>query len=218
MSSFLKKALGVFVEFEQGEEKLRQSTGEELPLKADAGKTITTRTLSGEGTGKFEKHFHALFERANLPGPDYFEFWKMMETLSTHVPDEKARMAVVYATLAVQGLSKEKLVGSAEQYSRIIETDKQEFLNAVNTKLHSEIQGRKQTVIELEKKNAENAELIRKLTEEITGNQNKIKSFRREIGDEESRLNENTNGYKFACDAMMARIGNDIQKIQTNLF
>jgi hypothetical protein len=217
MSNFLKKALGVFVEFENEEKGLRQPAAENLPLKMAIGKPVDNGPLNDDEIDKFEKHFHELFEKANLPGPDYFEFWKMMETLETHVPDERTRIAAVFATLAVQGLSKEKLLNSADQYNKIIESDKQEFLKAVNARLQDQIQGRKQRVLELEKKNAENAELIQKLTEEINVNQNEINSLKQHLSEEEQRITGNRNGYNIACDAMMAKIVSDIQKIKTNI-
>lgn len=218
MSNFLKKALNVFVEFENKERDLREQATEDLSLRITAGRAVVGESLNDEEIDKFEKHFHALFEKANLPGPDYFEFWKMMETLESHVPDERTRMAAVFATLAVQGLSKEKLADSAEQYRKIVESDKKGFMDAVSTKLQAEIEDRKQAVAAWEKKNAENAELVRKLTEEITANQNKIKSVNQEIGETESRILSNKKGYNTACDAMMAKIVSDIQKIQTKLF
>jgi hypothetical protein len=217
MSNFLKKALGVFVEFDEEERDLRQQTGEAIHAKMSVSKPVDGGKLNDEEIDKFEKHFHTLFENANLPGPDYFEFWKMMETLETHVPDESTRIAAVFATLAVQGLSKEKLVDSAGQYNKIIENDKQEFLKVVNTRLEDQIHGKKQTVIELEKKNAENAELIQKLTKEISVNQNEIHLLKQQINEEEQRIGENRNGYNIACDAMMAKIVSDIQKIKTHI-
>lgn len=66
---------------------------------------------------KFEQHFSKLFDEANLPGPNYYEFWKMMDTLEAHIPAEGERMNAVFASLKVQGLSKEVLltIGSAIQ-------------------------------------------------------------------------------------------------------
>jgi hypothetical protein len=36
---------------------------------------------------KFDRHFETLFDQANLPGPDYYEFWKMMKTFKPHIKD-----------------------------------------------------------------------------------------------------------------------------------
>ncbi len=174
-------------------------------------------TISPEDADKFEKHFEELFDGANLPGPDYYEFWKMMETLEAAVPDDKIRLTAVYASLQVQGLSKEKLLETAAAYQQIIEKDRTEFQGAVNAKASKDIEGRKATVVELEKKNAANAEKIQQLTKEIQDNNAAVEALKKEVIDEEAKLNNNRNGYNIACDAMMAMIGGDIQKIKTHL-
>jgi hypothetical protein len=236
MSSIFKKALGLFVEFEPEEPKANipnsswSEDGLPIQVKPKARATssydnsnlpanaIASRaTLSQGDIDKFDKHFSDLFDKVNLPGPDYYEFWKMMETLEAAVPDEAIRMNAVFSTLKVQGLSKETLVSSAEKYLQVVDKDKMEFQNAVNTKVLGEVEGRKTNIDELEKKNQQNAELIQKLTQEISDNNQKITSLKKEVIDEEAKINGNTNGYNIACDAMLAKLSSDIQKIKTSL-
>jgi hypothetical protein len=221
MSNFFKKAVGLFVEFEPENDKPAFSNDEHLPQQSrSVSHTVSSSAspgLSQADMDKFSKHFEDLFDKANLPGPDYYEFWKMMETLEAAVPDEKVRMAAVYATLKVQGLSKDTLLSSAGQYQKVIQSDKLEFQNAVNNKVLNEVQGRKNLIDDLEKSNNSNAERIRQLTEEITANQSKITALKKEIIDEEDKINVNQNGYNIACDAMISMIANDVQKINNNL-
>lgn len=236
MSSIFKKALGLFVEFEPEEPKavnpnsswgddglpiqvknrVRQTNAYDnsnLPVNAIASRA----SLSQGDIDKFEKHFEDLFNNVNLPGPDYYEFWKMMETLEAAVPDEAVRMNAVFSTLKVQGLTKETLVSSAEKYLQVVDKDKLEFSNAVSSKVIGEIEGRKNSITALEEKNKQNAELIQKLTAEINDNTQKITSLKKEVIDEEAKINNNTNGYNIACDAMLAKLSSDIQKIKTSL-
>ncbi len=228
MSSIFKKALGLFVEFEPEDPKptnTNSSWSEDgLPIQVRPAKSNFSKPNSGiPGTvtqadvDKFENHFEQLFDNANLPGPDYYEFWKMMETLEAAVPDETVRMNAVFSTLKIQGLSKDTLISSAEKYLQLLDKDKLAFSNAVNTKVLGEIEGRKTTVDELEKKNQQNAELIQKLTAEITENNQKITTLKEEVIDEEAKITSKTNGYNVACDAMIAKLGSDIQKIKTSL-
>jgi len=222
-----KKALGLFVEFEpEAPKPTNSSWGDDgLPLQVKPNKkpvpgttaVVSTSYINQNDLDKFEKHFEELFDTANLPGPDYYEFWKMMEALEAAVPDENVRMTAVFATLKIQGLTKEALVGSAEKYLQVVEKDKLQFLNAVNSKVQGEIEGRKLSIDELEKKNNANNELIQKLTKEISENQQKITALKKEVIDEEAKVNSNKNGYNIACDAMLAKLSGDIQKINTNL-
>ncbi len=226
MSNMFKKALGLFVEFEpEAPKPTNSSWGDDgLPLQVKPGKkpassstASTTGFINQNDLDKFEKHFEELFDTANLPGPDYYEFWKMMEALEAAVPDENVRMAAVFSTLKIQGMSKEALIGSAEKYLQIVDKDKLEFQNAVNTKVLGEIEGRKSSIDELEKRNNANNEMIQKLTKEINDNQQKITALKKEVIDQEAKVNSNKNGYNIACDAMLAKLSGDIQKIKTNL-
>jgi hypothetical protein len=234
--SIFKKALGLFVEFEDEEPKAanpNSSWSEDgLPIQVKpkaratssydnsnlpANAIVSRATLSQGDIDKFEKHFEDLFNNVNLPGPDYYEFWKMMETLEAAVPDEAVRMNAVFSTLKVQGLTKETLVSSAEKYLQVVDKDKLEFQSAVGSKVMGEIEGRKNSITALEEKNKQNAELIQKLTAEINDNTQKITSLKKEVIDEEAKINNNTNGYNIACDAMLAKLSSDIQKIKTSL-
>lgn len=225
MSNMFKKALGLFVEFEPEETKQLETatsswSDDGLPLQVKSGKknpTASAAFINQNDVDKFEKHFEELFDRVNLPGPDYYEFWKMMETLEAAVPDETVRMTAVFSTLKIQGLNKEMLISSAEKYLQVIDKDKLEFQNAVNTKVLGEIEGRKSSVEELEKKNKNNAEMIQNLTKQINDSQQKITALKKEVIDEEAKINNNTNGYNIACDAMLAKLSTDIQKIKSTL-
>ncbi|MGE7773713.1 hypothetical protein ACQKLP_03270 [Chitinophaga sp. NPDC101104] len=220
MSNFLKKALGLFVEFEPNEplqpggaparDPLAQKFPLSSPKQAVAG-------ISAEELDKFDQHFTRLFESSNLPGPDYFEFWRMMETLEAHVPDEKARIAAVFATLSIQGLSREKLLATAGQYQAIVEKDRAEFLKAAEDKASREVEGRKQEIADLEKQIAEHSAQIQRLTEDITKAQTGMKTLQAQVAEQEQKISANRQGYDVACQAMITKIQSDIQKIQTSL-
>jgi hypothetical protein len=227
MASFFKKALGVFVEFDETQENNNKNPEEKQYVQNITPKNNTNNnlpnnsnpsiTLNEADIEKFEKHFDKLFDQANLPGPDYYEFWKMSETLEAHIHDEKARFSATFASLSIQGLTKAKLLEAAEQYKQIILKDKAAFEGAIDKKAESDLETRKSAVVGLEKKIVENAELIKKLTAEITDAQNKIGVLKEEIKVEEQKLSSNKNGYNIACEAMLNKITLDMQKIQAIL-
>lgn len=213
--SFFKKALGVFVELDTSAAPAPSVSGARpyVPSHAPAGIT----SLDAASAEKFEKHFETLFDKANLPGPDYFEFWKTMETLEKHIPDESARIAATFASLSVQGLNKPKLLETAAAYMDIISKDRAAFEQAAAAKAAAAVDGRKQTVVEMEQRIAAHSEQIRKLNAEISEGQAKISALKKELVDEEMKLNTNRSGYQLACDAMMSKIKGDIEKIKTQL-
>jgi uncharacterized coiled-coil protein SlyX len=219
MANFFKKALGVFVEFEDKEEDKKEPKNESshLPnLTNYTAPTTKTPEIQAEAE-KFEKYFDDLFDKANLPGPDYFEFYKMMDTLEAHIPDEKARLSATFASLSIQGLTKEKLINTATQYKTLIENDQRNFEMAVNDKLKTDVGTKNTNIAELEAKIRANSELIQKLTKEITESQVQMEKQREEVKVMEDKLKKNKDGYQFACEAVITKINTDIVKIQTTL-
>ncbi|MBO9153396.1 hypothetical protein ACFOTA_14340 [Chitinophaga sp. GCM10012297] len=220
MSDFLRKALGLFVEFEPNEPTPpgtpeRDSLAQKFPLSSP--KPAAPVVISDEELDKFGQHFSRLFENSNLPGPDYFEFWRMMETLAAHLPDEKARIGAVFATLSVQGLTRGKLLETAALYKAIVEKDRAEFDKAADDKAAKEVEGRVHQIAQFEKDIAEHSAMIRELTEAITKAQADMKTLKDQVTEHERKIAANRQGYDLACDAMINKIETDIQKIQTTI-
>ncbi len=219
MASFFQKALGVFVEFEgdKGEESKPVFTSNQVSTAPISTQTVSA-TLGNQGEAeKFEKYFDMLFEKANFPGPDYFEFFKMMETLEVHIHDEKARLAATFASLSIQGLTKDALLSSATKYKVIIENDKVEFERALGEKSKEEVGQRQKDLQDLEKKIVINSEQIQKLTKEITEYQTAMGKLKTKITEEDIKLKKNNSGYQLASQAVINKIITDIQKIQSTL-
>lgn len=216
MAGIFKKAMGLFVEFEEDPQKTTSKTSSS-PSSSGPVRISPQQVLNAEEFDKFEKHFEKLFDQANLPGPDYYEFMKMMETLEAHIKDEKARLSATFASLTIQGLTKEKLVDTAGKYKELISQDKLHFEKIANDKSEKEIGQKRKDLKNLEETIARHSEMIQKLTKEITESQIAMDKLKTTIADEESKLAKNKQGYLLACEAMMKKITEDISKIQTTL-
>jgi uncharacterized coiled-coil protein SlyX len=197
MSSFLKKAL-------------------ERPQSApDAAGTLTAALNEAE-LEKLGKHFDKVFEKVNKPGADYFEYCKMMESLEAHIPDEKSRMAAVYDFLKTQGLQKEKVAESAEQYKQVILTDREVFKKAVSAKTAADIDSRKNEMNALETKVAENNATIARLQQQNAEARVTLEKLKKESAESESKIRKSTNNYAVASEAILNKINYDIQKINSS--
>lgn len=215
MAGFFKKALSVFVEFD--EDQQTKDTTPSLGQIPRISIEVASNPLNHAEAEKFEKYFDNLFEKANFPGPDYFEFYKTMETLEAHIPDEKARVSATFASLAIQGLTKQNLIDTAKKYQEIIEKDNLNFENALETKAKVELGDRNSKLKTLEQKITSNSELVQKLTKEISDAQVLMGQIKNEVLEQENKLNKNKHGYQVACHAVLNKIATDIQKIQSIL-
>ncbi|HET7896783.1 MAG TPA: hypothetical protein VFL47_03920 [Flavisolibacter sp.] len=197
-----KKILSAFVEVTEAEKP--PATAETTFRVASQGSPQVVA-----GNSKFRQHFESLFADANLPGPDYYEFAKMVEAM-TVIADEKSRYLAAFAGLTVQGLSKEKLLSTAEEYLKMVETDAAAFQQTLEATLKEKVQDKQQ---EREDINGR----IQQLSQEITELRNRLADLQNEIKENEEKIYGNSNSYKEAAESMKAKISSDIERIQQHV-
>jgi hypothetical protein len=91
---------------------------------------------------RFAGHFDQLLSEANIPGPDYYEFSRMIGVMQG-IPDEGARYSAAFAGLQVQGLDKQRLLTTAGEYLRILDTDaRNQFQQTVDAALQEKVHGK----------------------------------------------------------------------------
>jgi uncharacterized protein YoxC len=206
MSAFGKKLLSAFVE-------VTESTKEapELPAAKLTGSANSTaeRTATAHDTSKFAQYFERLFSEANLPGPDYFEYMKMIQAMSS-LANEEARYSAAFAGLSVQGLSKQKLLSSAQEYLTLLEKDAANFGSTINAALAEKVHGKK---IEMEEKEAR----IQQLSNEIAQLNNSIAALEKEVTENEEKIKANSSGYYAEAENTKQKILHDIGRIEQSI-
>lgn len=210
MANLGKKILSAFVEVSDDKKKEAEEPAATKPATPQPVTTFTGTTASNPysstGNSKFAAYFEKLFEEANIPGPDYFEFNKMTEAMQA-VADEQVRYSTAFAGLSVQGLDKQKLLATAAQYLQMLETDATNFQNTVGTALQEKVHEKKRQM-------EEKTQRIHQLTQEISTLQNELQNLQSEIKENEAKIEANTGGYKYESEALKDRINRDIEKIK----
>jgi hypothetical protein len=222
--SFLKKVAGAMFEFEDKSAtsstpppEITSESGRQVPPRLNRQITGTTpdvpsASMSVDEMQKFKSHFEDLFEKANLPGPDYFEFSKMCQAMA--LPDE-TKFPAIFAGLSIQGLTKQKLVESGKHYIAIVEEDAANFNTAVDQKIMSEVASMRQTALMKEEELRKKEDLIVQLQNEIAGDKTAIVTLKSQADEKEQKAKEKFNTYKAACDAIKSTIEVDLNKIST---
>jgi len=205
MTSFGKKFLSAFVELTDEDKAVKMP--EEVkqystPVGRDSGPAPAT-------IEKFKQYFDKLFSEANLPGPDYFEFAKMTQAMMS-MPDEKARYSAAFAGLSVQGLDKNKLLNTAMEYLKILETDAANFSSTVDAALREKVEGKQQEIVSKQQR-------IEQLSREINDLQNQVQLLHAEVKENEEKIESNTGGYKASSERMKQQILHDIEKIKQHI-
>ncbi len=215
MSSFFRRALRLFVVLDDPATKAPESAP--VATTSSSASPVASRSvpaLSEEDLSKYERHFEQLFESANLPGPDYFEFWRTMDALEAHIPNEVDRMKAAFASLAVQGLDKAKLISTAVKYRDIVAQDKVNFEGAVQQKATSEIAERQREEETLRQQNDERRRQIAQLQQEIDRTEERLAQLQHEIEREKQKIEQVRRSYMAAHESMIDKINADIERFQ----
>jgi peptidoglycan hydrolase CwlO-like protein len=155
---------------------------------------------------RFAGYFDKLFDDANIPGPDYYEFARMIGAMQV-IPDERARYAAAFAGLQVQGLDREKLLATANEYLRVLSTDADQFRKTVDAALQEKVHGRS---AEAEAK----SKRIEALSQEILQLQQEIGALQKEIAENREKLDASDRGYAAESERRSRQIQADIEKIK----
>lgn len=208
MPSLGKKILSAFIEMEDKEKQETDAATPSAQASPPPPRNTETRT-SGDTDHKFSDYFNKLFADANLPGPDYYEFAKMTEAMHI-IKDEGARFSAAFAGLQAQGLDKQKLLSSAQEYLKILDADAAAFHNTVDQALLDKVQNKKKEVDQVQ-------ERIQKLSQEIQSLQQQIGVLTQEIAENEAKIENNTSGYEAAMTSSKNKLLQDIEKIKQHI-
>lgn len=202
MSNFGKKILSAFVDIEDSENEESTKTNPQNVVAKSA-------YVSSDKSEKFNAYFSKLFQESNMPGPDYYEFSKMVDAMQM-IPDEKTRYISAFAGLSVQGLTKDRLVESAAQYQKILDADAENFNSTLNVALQDKVELKRKQLEEKSKK-------IQDLTREIQDLNNSILVLGNDIKENEEKIKDNQSGYASELQKFKSKIEQDVQKIKTIL-
>jgi hypothetical protein len=210
MARIGRKILSAFVDV--GEETKKSSADVRPPEAASApiAPTQVTTTSSTPATPateqRFAGYFDKLFSDANIPGPDYYEFTRMIGAMQA-ITDERARYAAAFAGLQVQGLDREKLLTTANEYLRVLTSDADQFQKTVDTALQEKVHSRG---TEAEEKSRR----IQELSQEIVALQQQIGVLQQEVAANKEKLEASRNGYAAESEKRRQQILTDIEKIK----
>lgn len=202
MASLGKKILSAFVEVAENQQAVIRPAEQQQHFT----QPTAAKQLAPGAAEKFTQYFDKLFSEANLPGPDYYEFAKMTQAMAV-IPDEKARYGAAFAGLNVQGLDKQKLLDTAHQYLKIMETDAVNFNSTVDAALVEKVEAKQKNIRDKQQR-------IEQLNREINDLQTEIQLLQIEVKENEEKIESNTGGYNLSSEKMTQQILSDIEKIK----
>jgi hypothetical protein len=203
MASIGKKILSAFMEVEGEKRAPARAAGAESAGAAEPAAAGPVQAASEDR--RFLDYFDTLFSEANIPGPDYYEFARMIAAMQA-IADERSRYAAAFAGLQVQGLDKDKLLATAGEYLRVLTADADRFGKTVEAALQEKVHSRS---AEAEEKGRR----IQALSQEMLELQAQITAMQKEVGEAKEKLEANSNAYAFESERRKRQIQTDIGKI-----
>lgn len=174
------------------------------PAASRAAAQAVVRTSSQPDT-RYADYFDKLLSDANIPGPDYYEFARMIVAMQS-IPDEPARYHAAFAGLQAQGLNKDNLLATAMEYMRVLTADADHFQKTLEAALQEKVRGK-------ESEAEEKATRIQVLSQEIQRLQQEIGALQQEVHANKEKLTGSGNAYTVESMGRQGKIQADIEKI-----
>jgi chromosome segregation ATPase len=156
-------------------------------------------------------------EKNNLPGFDYIEYKRSLRTLDEMNLDEETAYKSAFATATTMGLTKDKLLKTADHYKVVLQKEKQQFEAAVNKQLAQKVKSKQNEVEKLKKQVSDYEAKITELKERIAKANQVIADAGAEIQAAEEKIRGTQENFEHTLQSLLNEIGKDVENIERYL-
>ena len=156
-------------------------------------------------------------EKNNLPGFDYLEFKLSLGKLQEMNLPEDTAFKSAYATASTVGLTKDKLVGTAQHYKQVLVQEKEQFDLALNNQLQKRVKSKQQEVEKLKAQIVAWKAQIENLQNQIIKSQATIDTADDQVQAEMNKIESTKESFEHTHQSILNQIDVDLQNIQKYL-
>lgn len=180
---------------------------------------VTTKSLfAAEGLDERSLEFLAnAIEKNNLPGFDYYEFKRAVVALSQMKLDEATAHKSAFTTAATVGVTKEKLIETANYYKNVVEKEKEQFDKALENQNATKVTARQEEVKRLRDQVERHKAEITRLQDEVGGYLNQIDQAEATTQLESEKLAKAKASFEKTHLSVVAQIDKDIENMHKHL-
>ncbi len=178
------------------------------------------KTLFGDHHGLDEKSVDYLtgaLEKNNRPGFDYIEFKQSLRALRDMDMEDAVAFKSAFATASTMGLTKDKLLKTAEHYKNVISNEKKQFDEALERQKKQKIDAKQEEVAKLKKQVEEYKAKIAQLQEKIEKAQSTIDHADEHIAQQQEKIEETQSNFEHSMQSILNEIDQDIENINNYL-
>lgn len=168
---------------------------------------------------KFVDHFVSLLEKANLPGPDYFEYKQVLQNMDGLSLGEEKQFQAAWASFKAMGGVKDAtiLTTSADQYLAILDKDRASFLKDVEKAIKDRVGALQDEQKKLEDSNTALSQQIADLQKKIEDNKNRLGQISGEVTEQSAKINANKDSFEITYASFVEQIKSDVVKINKHI-
>jgi chromosome segregation ATPase len=174
------------------------------------------KNIFGTVTGLDQKSMEYLTQalsKHNLPGFDYLEFKQSLGALASLNMDESTAFKSAFATASTVGLTKEKLLKTAEHYREVLFQEKKDFDQALQKQIVQKVESKKAEMEKLRKQIEEYKAQILKLQEEIAKNESTLEHADENVQQSLDKIKQTRDRFETTFQAILNQITQDIDDI-----
>ncbi|NND34319.1 MAG: hypothetical protein HKN76_17175 [Saprospiraceae bacterium] len=152
-------------------------------------------------------------EESNLPGFDYLEFKQALKGLRKMNMDETTAIKSAFTTGNTVGLTKSKLISSAEHYRQVLLKEKNQFDAALQKQMAQRVDGKKTEKEALTKKMDSYRSKIKELENEILKLQEKFNKADGEIEAAKAKIIDTKEKFESTFQSFVTEIEADLEHL-----
>jgi DNA-binding transcriptional MerR regulator len=197
-----KKILSFFIKENEG--PARQGSNTSAPLESQ--KPAASAKVSNVA-------------KANLPGPDYFEYKQALQNMEGLGLGEEKLFQAAWASFKAMGGVKDPTIlkTSADQYLAILDKDRSSFLKDVEKAINDRVGSLQNEQKKLEESNAAFSQQIADLQKKIDENKNRLGQISGEVTEQSAKINANKDSFEITYRSFVEQISSDLTKINKHL-
>lgn len=229
-NQLFKKIKSIFIEDDLSGKESNTSAGggvskqegtEGDPIVSESKQTPTggsnQTTTKLEIDPKFNELLMKAIETNNLDGFDYLEFKNSLKSVEKVIPDEAVRYTSAFEMAKTMGLTKDKLISTAEHYASILTTEAKKFQDAVENQRRIQVGDRQSSIEKLNQAVKDKQVMIEKLQAEMKSAEQNLKNLNAEIDQAELKISNTEKQFAMSYQLINNQIKDDINKIKSYL-
>ena len=156
-------------------------------------------------------------EESNLPGFDYLEFKQALKGLKRMNMDQHTAIKSAFMTGSTVGLTKEKLISSAEHYRQVLLKEKSQFDVALQKQMAQRVDGKRTEKETVAGKIKAYRSKIKEIEAEITKLEDKLAKADSEIDAAKEKIHDTKEKFETTFQSFVKEIERDLETLNSIL-